>query len=358
MKRLFSLIFCLWPAITFCTPSEIHKGFIVGLSGDTIHGYIIYRTDIELQKKLTFLEDNGKENFYSPGDIISFFIEDKNKLFESVKLSDEGKDTIFFLRCIIKGRISLYVWQREGGNLYYLRKGGRLIELKNTPAEKVIGGLVYNSYKYEYVFALKSDVQNECPDLISMVDDVRFTTEALASFVKKYNSCIGTLEGVRTFSSKSRNLVAKTGITASFSYYPPITNLAHTFYWYGHGYGIGVVEEFSFPGFTDHFLLDLGIRPQWVEFAKSESEYRQKDLLILFPLTVNYELGKGKVKPFLFGVISPTLIHNYKDRWSPFFSFDLNYSAGIGVRYKNYKISTEINRDFYYSLALTYLFRQ
>lgn len=345
MKTKLFFLFLLMHVLSLKTYSiDLQKGYIINQNRDTIFGKIKNQSDIDFNKFLFFYDKEGKETRYLPDEIIAFYLEDDDKLFESKKILSNGDTKEYFLRCLVKGKISFYSLKDYKTDKYFLQKGDELLELKNTPLEREINGVIYNTFKFEYIASLKLEAQNYCPELLSKIDDLKFTQRDLSNYVEKYNYCIDKDQKIGIYQSKSDQGAFRTGINLTIGKsFPQLNN--------GWSSGLGISEEIRFPGLSRKLFFDLGLKFEYGKCPGDDYENKHDFYNISLPVYLNFDLSSQKLKPFLIaGVqfaanIKGTTSHKtYSWTDKPELIFTLPPTIGAGIEYKASKIFVTVNR--------------
>ena len=136
----FFLIVVIQLTVLNVYSADSGKDYIIKLTNDTVYGKIESQSDIDFRTSLLFYDNEGKMTTYSPNEILAFYIDEDNRFFESKKVLLNGTYYVFFLRCLVKGEVSLYLLREkeEEESRFYYEKEEKFIELSNMYVFKPI----------------------------------------------------------------------------------------------------------------------------------------------------------------------------------------------------------------------------
>ncbi|MBQ7237349.1 MAG: hypothetical protein IJS20_01010 [Bacteroidales bacterium] len=126
--------------LTLCATSgmaqiNLREGFVITLSGDTLHGSIDYRTDRMNMEQCIFIQDgHNLPVICTPTDIQGYRFLDNGRYYVSKTIQNEvtKRDTTLFLEYVVRGQLSLYRQGDSGeGYIFYLEnEEGKLAKFK------------------------------------------------------------------------------------------------------------------------------------------------------------------------------------------------------------------------------------
>ena len=355
MKTKLILVILLFRSF-HCFSSDFYKGYIIKQNGEKINGLIKKGTDIEYKTVVVFDDLKNAIEAFPPSAISSFYIEDLNVLYESKTIQTELGNSQVFLKCLVKGKVSLYQLPDIELTIFFLQKDGKLIELTNTPVEKIKDGVRYKSYRYEYISPLKNEVLSDCKELFFSIDKLKFQVDNMIAFTNDYNECIDPAGINENYSGKARTIKLETAVILQGGLNYPRQGG-------GNIIGAGLAEGFRLPSTNERFNLNIAVIVEYGTFQEDKFSYKSHFINIRLPIVINYEFGKHKLRPFLCGGFSPWLIKEgkvvYKNGYvSPAdtrFYPTIDIIAGAGLRIDRYKILAEVNR-YMCRLQLAYFF--
>lgn len=179
MKFIFATI-CFMPLITLAQ-GDYRNGFIIKTNGDSIGGFVDYRTDEFSSKVCLFKFKRGQKKIrYLPEDLKGYgFINDKYH--ETREVAIDGKDKeLAFMEILVKGNISLLKFS----DLYYIEKDSLFLLPENTK-EVVRQGFVKTDMRY---VGILNYILSDCN---LKADETKYEEKDLTNLIQNYNRCKG-----------------------------------------------------------------------------------------------------------------------------------------------------------------------
>jgi hypothetical protein len=303
-------------------------GFIVNLSGDTVHGEIDYRGWDVSPSSVNFRKGarNIKQAF-SSGDIRAFGVQTKkgpevyrafmvrliNNSHDLSKLSNHPQptwdQTQIFLQLLEDGALSLYKYKRADARIhFFISKGADL------PAELIFHTYAdYNNalyYNREYRQQLQAATA-DCPDMKSSgTDGLEYHEKAITKLVSRYNTC----KVEKSYSFRNERNPVHISLTAGANYarfrtegLPPydIMDYKGSF-----GASVGATFQFVLPRQNEKLsiLIEPVLRLQEhtgkATRYENENDYSNftheiKTSFIRITTLFRYEFVKNPLRPFI-----------------------------------------------------------
>ncbi|HRE51733.1 MAG TPA: porin family protein [Flavitalea sp.] len=182
-------------------------GYVVGLQGDTVKGYINYRDWTAAPKQIIFRESlNGADVVYTALDIRSFLVDEKfyagaivqvdrtPTRISELSYSPEYNfvaDTVFLEGLMVGERSLFYYRDKDGLDHFYIQKEGNYLLLlfkkyfKDSPSQNINRAVVSdNAYISQLINYL-----DECPGLHSRITKANYNLNSMLDLFKGYYDC-------------------------------------------------------------------------------------------------------------------------------------------------------------------------
>lgn len=320
--RKNSFFFCILCIVitNAYSQKDFREGFIIKNSGDTILGFIDYRSSAYNAKKCVYkanLTANSKT--YYPSDIRSYrFIEGKYYISETIGDSINKEEV--FLEYLIDGIVDIYYYKSNKKEAYYVNKDNtEIIELSNQQYEESSSSLFTDSYKWKtkrYIGILKYIFSDSSPTL-SKAENISLSHKSLINIAKFYHADVCSDDNCLVFEKEIAPIKLEVGVLG--------------------GYKISLIRfvhddfDFSFnPGSDIFFGIDINLALKKVSnkvslqfealytSTKVNSNYRRNTYTgieynyanvdftsILNSVSIEYNYPKGKLRPnmYLGGVL-------------------------------------------------------
>lgn len=164
-----SILFFLFCANELPAQVNYQPGYIVRSAGDTLHGWIDYRTSGIMSEVCTFRESKTAQSTgYKPSELRSFQLE-RGKAFVSEKV----KATPYFLEVLYNGCLEVYALKTTLGEMRYFarKKDTELSEITYQTERIVENDQVSLKESAQHVIALKRMVKDQ-PSLFERIDQM------------------------------------------------------------------------------------------------------------------------------------------------------------------------------------------
>jgi hypothetical protein len=310
MRKLNFVFFICSICFSLTHAQDFRKGFVLKTNGDSLAGFVEYRSDKKNSQACYFKTSKGSDKVkFLPTELKGYgFIDDKFYESKGITIKENGIDkrVSLFMEAIVKGKASLY----RHLNQFYLEKDS-LIEIpKSTPVEVNIGGNTYSGTSNEYVGILNMALA----DCNLKADQIKNDERNLSRLIQKYNQCKGSVSTVykssKPWAKVSPSIffgVDKTNIKlAGFPDYSIQNSVSMPF---------GASFAISAPRLSDRFSLDVELWYVKMSF-QGHSEYRgyyfstvSSDLFInlsaiKMPIGFHYNFLQERQTPYLkFGLL-------------------------------------------------------
>jgi hypothetical protein len=216
-KRVFVLAFTLLLFYFANAQSDYRPGSIITWQNDTVNGLINFKGDKANAKECCFIEtEDSKKELYSPDQIKSYQYSDGKYYLSSKALNDKFEIPVF-LEYLIKGTISIFYYQDDKKNHYYVVKDTSITELDHH--DKLTGvaeeDIAILAKPEKYKFQLKLLVKDQ-PVLFDKIDKLECNAENLISLTREYQKLQCPNQECIQFEKKTGgNVKLKIGVVSS-----------------------------------------------------------------------------------------------------------------------------------------------
>ena len=139
LHRLFTfLLLSLCFTATFAQ-SNFRRGFIITNEGDTVNGWIDFRTDVRNMQACNFRKtETGETRTFLPGEIFGYRFYEEGKFYVSREIVIDGEPRTVFLEFVVQGMMNLYYYidTLPDDNVEYFffeDQSGRMIPARRRP---------------------------------------------------------------------------------------------------------------------------------------------------------------------------------------------------------------------------------
>jgi hypothetical protein len=213
---------------SFCQENYL-PGYIINLTGDTLHGFIDYRNWNRNPKIIFFKEkSNGHKAKYTPLDIKAFGVRDE--IYESAKVEVEESsdntselqsnneldiqvDTVF-LQTMIKGSKSLYCYKNKNEkDQFYIKQGSgyELLIYKKYISDHEGKEIITENGRY---LSQLSNYLEDCQEIPSKLADTKYNKKSLENLFRFYYNYTQT---EIKFQKKTEKFSTEFGVFAGMS---------------------------------------------------------------------------------------------------------------------------------------------
>ncbi len=318
-KTVIFLFLLTCTSLMLTAQNDWKNGFIIQNNGDTIQGYLDNRDSKSNAQKCYFkpdLEETTQE--FTPSDLKGYrFIDGKFYISKTVKEIDPN--TPIFLECILISNLNLYYSKYEAPH-YFIEKDSTLYALNETQNEntRYKGSLLY--------------IMNDAPiNMNTQIQNTSLNKSSLSKLIIHYNNSFSNDTPIVFYPTKS-NLKQTTygiygGISRNFINFGNLTESDAEF-----SYLIGLKVDFGkIFNKIENLHLNSGLELQylsnytlyttsnrgtskiyyngelyvldnsaWNNVISDESvDINLKTSFLKIPLSLNYYLSKGNVKPYI-----------------------------------------------------------
>lgn len=311
MKSLRLLVLAIFAIIGASSYAQHYAfdGYIIDLQGNKIQGKIDFNTNAALAKECSFDNGNSKYHIYHPGEIMGFRFDQNGKYYVTRTFTIKGKEETVFAEYIVKGKMNLYIIDKNS-EVYYL------FEKENGETA------VFTTYPY---FAHYADWQEkqakheigelryllkDSPSTMAEVRSIYLEKDKLIKIAKKYHEAMSS-DGTECIVYESNEKAAKERIGfkvfADYHFIGTIDKHLTTV-------GIGAGVEFPMHRVRKGTTLELNLSLSTYSVDSEETLYRGSTMEKVVDMnykgigvTLNFgpklTFGSGKVKPLTrFGV--------------------------------------------------------
>lgn len=285
------LIFSISP---LAAQTDFRPGFVITLTGDTLHGEVDYRGDILMAKLCTFRNAQGQVTEYAPHQIAAFRF--TNSRFFVAHQTAYGNA---FLEFLINGMIDVYYLRNsEGKEVYFIQKENEaLVELPFEKDFKSVDGL-YVSYQTNKHIGILRDHMMDAPELRPQIKTItRPEHTNLIRLAENYHQIVCKDKPCVVYRRDLPFLkVSFEPYSGALNYafpefdvdYVPILPEEDKTYFQG-----GVIVRFWLPRANEKFYLRSGVTYTQVSLnGRMEWIYR-------VPFQLEYIYPRGRVRPSL-----------------------------------------------------------
>lgn len=359
MKTLFTFIFLLLSSF-FAFSNNYVPGYIITNNGDTIQGFINFKTDNINLHLCNFKEsESSPEQFYRPFEIMGYRLTDDGKYYVSHKIDLDGKPIPAFLEYLVQGKMNLYYCKDNSKEYYFFEKeDGKLYPISKNPDKLVEKNKMQPDNKYKGVLAY---IMQDSPSTVSKASKSSFNRSSLVELTKNYHreTCSPGEECIVFENDYKRNFTQfKFTIYGGIQNNKLLYNDSFCKYNFDHStspfvgmqlnvYYPRLSKSFSF--FTDISYSTLNTRGTGSRYNKS-CIWKIESSLIDATLGISYAFRPNKkLRPILEGGFVNCIMFNYswnldiEDRTNdepyPLEKIRFGYRFGLGFDYNVYKKS-------------------
>jgi hypothetical protein len=216
-KRVLSLALAILIFVVAKAQSDFRPGYIITLQGDTINGTIYFRSDKANAKNCIFKKSADTEKVvYTPDQIKSYKFIDGKYYISSISMNYKFKDLVF-LEYAIKGTVSIYYYQDDVKDHYFVMKDTTMIELNHQ--DRLTGNVEKDnlilSKPEKYKDQLRLLMQDQ-PSLFGNIGQIECNAKDLISVTKEYQKLSCPSQECIQFEKKTDgNLKFKLGMSTS-----------------------------------------------------------------------------------------------------------------------------------------------
>ncbi|MDF7813468.1 hypothetical protein [Hymenobacter sp. YC55] len=305
--------------------TNFRPGYVLPLSGDTLRGEVDSRGAQRNARLARFRASEGAPiTEYQPRQLRGYgFNGDRVYQTETVLLADSvGRPSLLdapadtikrpsFLEVIVRGSASLlYLRDQADKDHYYLLTADAPVqELLQSTRRVVENGVTYQRKSDEFRYVLAAATK-QCLVLQPSINSIRYGLNELASFVRRYNDCVGAPSA--TPASKSHQNRVQLGFVVGGETSQLVLNENYpgkTITFRGNSAiqpVLGVAFNLRLIGFNrtlsarvETLYESQRYEPKYRNATGFGREYRAKLTGIRVPVLVCYTYPRGRIQPFL-----------------------------------------------------------
>ncbi len=291
MKRtiIFLVFFFLFQSLN--AQRRFSKGFFVKNNGDTIHCQIQDVIDKQLTKFFTIKQDDSLMR-YAPEEVKCFEYSDGRKFIgehvEIIDISGQTRKQYVFLKCLVEGNLSLYVYESDDEMLYYLKQNNRLEYL---PPPMSVELEKKDEIDNKYIDIVRQKIY-QCEDAEHILSYLKYKEKRLVQLVSNYNNCLGEEDTYFYFPRKE----VWNGFFVGTMAIPYIRYVEADF-------RFGVYREMQKIDQSRNYSSKMGVIFHYRKMITPEEDYDsyyQEYLINIVPYIAKYKFGERKIKPYVF----------------------------------------------------------
>ncbi|SRR5579871_614143 len=296
MKRITITVLLI--AISFSSFAQTFSpGFIVKTNGDTLNGYLQEELRADIVNTIKFKTDNSSSSIqtFTPQEVTAFRY-GSGDLYKSISfkntLSDSASSRTCYALQLVTGFYNLYCYI-ENEQTYFVVLGNNISNflynsVENTNGETKIEG--------NYISRLQL-LAASCSERSLHSLEITYSEKEISSFVNKLNNCIAPNTSSTNYYQKAKTRMGVTFFAGGIvlgknrSQFTADAALSITYPQLSKNLSINIGAHYSY---TSHDDREKG-------FGSSVDLSVTKDEIFSIPLTVQYNLLRGIVQPFVYG---------------------------------------------------------
>jgi len=338
----FTLLFLSLCLTATLAQGNFKRGFIITNEGDTVSGWIDFRTDARNMQVCNFREtEMGATRTFFPGQIFGYRFYEEGKFYVSREIVINDVPRTVFLEFILQGNMNLFYYidvsqHRQTEYYFFENQSGRMIALTKRPDEIIStrGGVtrVHEDLRYQGVIRY---LFSEHESIAQQADRVKFNHQSMISIAQQYHNLTSqTGEESVVFEIRevrSRHRFSIYGGAMVFSdVIPPLV-----------GARINIFNPHTNGNLS--FQTDVGVSR--VDAQNAQSLQNMRGVFYLFPiqLGLKYAFGKHDARPTL--GLGTAIITVYSAQMSEFGVTPLMAYASVGLEGDVLFLDVELLRE-------------
>ena len=190
-KRIFFtfLFLSIYLTATFAQ-GNFRRGFIITNEGDTVSGWIDFRTDARNMQVCDFREtETGATRSFLPGQIFGFRFYEEGKFHVSREIMISGIPRTVFLEFILQGNKNLFYYidtvPFENVEYYFFEDAtGRMIPVTRKPDEHITSSQRRQDLRYRGVIRY---IFQEHESIAQQTDNLKFNHQSMIDIARQYH---------------------------------------------------------------------------------------------------------------------------------------------------------------------------
>lgn len=363
IHKLFLLLF-FFP-IVLQAQINLKEAYVVSHEGDTIMGYVDFRTNKINATQCLFKKTLEGENLiYQPGEIESYRFINEGKLYVSKSVKIDEQEREIFLEYLIKGMMSLYYYQdAETNQEYYFFENENKEMMQMTKAKSYVNEDSKRVEDNRYIGVLNY-MFFDIPNVLGNLNSIDFNRKDLINVVERYHKEVCTT-GEECIEYENRyndnRLEVKVSVFGGVNIYKHQPGFNEIYSSSTINPTLGVQIDLKNPRWSRVFSLQIEGALTQIRTTREAFYYvktpmaaaQNKAMMWNTSISPKYTYPKGNFRPTIEAGLNTNLlfakkrtlkpsgeyindiekyIHNYKhDRLQTFF---IGFHAAIGVDYK------------------------
>ncbi len=305
--------------------TQYKTGYVVTLSGDTLHGKIDYRGSVQMQQQCTFKDAAKNKTTYFPNQIKEFrFVDGK------YYVAKPWNDQSVFFEYLVKGNVSFYYLKYQGKDRYFVDKAGEsMAEIKYNEGTKQRQEKTYYYESKIHMGVLRYYMQ-DAPQVIPQIEALeKPSAQNLTQLSRVYHGKVCATDSCIVYEKQT----------------PPVGISVEPF--------AGMVQFNGYPDFQSEFGAYVYVwAPRMNEnlYLKTGVAYHQQPTedeevsAYRIPLQLQYVYGAYRVQPKLSAGIN-LLVRQLPDYTELYNNLTLNLGLNV-VLTKSLALSAWFNTDY------------
>lgn len=308
MRRLFTFLFLinLLCISAFAANTEWKNGYIVSLTGDTIHGQVgIYDNGSNYHSCRFRSSLKGEITNYSPADISAYGTEN-GLVYSSLKVKSVNLDDTYFVQFLFNGIVNLYYIELPEDSVYsYILKR---VDSERTVLMRTVEDSKSRPTAIKRIRITTATVLGDCPEIQDDIRKIKGNRDELIKLLEKYHHIVCDDIRCIIYAEKKPKRKHFIGPYAGIRH----NEINHFYYWStwtGNSVSplIGLDYSTTVERFTDRWLIHATLDFSNLHINVNEGSYpKMKNQFSAFivnnSLTMEYRILSLKVKPsFRFG---------------------------------------------------------
>lgn len=190
--KLFTFSIFLFSIVAFSKVSaqkNLHKGFIINNTNDTINGYIMDIDGFNNSRLCHFKKTpESSEIIYNPDSIKAYRFEE-GKYYIAKTIDIDSIEARYFFEFLLKGEANFY-YLPEGKSWFFVEKDGQIYELKENDIHMTINESDYIKTNKEYLGTLNYLLRDA--DISKDIQITSLNAKSLVKLGKKYHNKVCT----------------------------------------------------------------------------------------------------------------------------------------------------------------------
>lgn len=213
MKRslLFAVLFCI--AILLTAQGNYKEGYLIANGGDTIRGWIDFRTSGMNSKECYFKENEKAEvKIFHPGEIEGYRFRNEGKYYVSRNIDVKNEPEKVFAEFMLKGVVNLYYYVGKQDYYFIEDKDGKTTMITQED-EKIIKDYIHGTDRYATKYKTDDKYKgiltllfHESKSAMTSLKSINFKQNDIIGITKKYHDDVCTNgESCVVFETKKDN---------------------------------------------------------------------------------------------------------------------------------------------------------